>query len=304
MADPDQRSHARCACSTTRAGSPGRRISPAGSTCWYRASPDRQESPSCTATSSRLPARTGSNASVSCCWDRSTQGPGSVAGPIWPVRSTGFSAPVSTSGDPSARAGRSGGQRRWGPACSRSIARATRAGSSTAWPVTWPAGWRRRPVRRRTEERDRDSMYTAQGTLDRQEAIEQYGTMVRRVAHQMVARLPPNVDVDDLIQAGMIGLFDAMSRYVPAGGAQRSEEHTSELQSRENLVCRLLLEKKKKNKERSRSRRLGLMETPAQAELRRFAGSINDVAPRPDVPPPNRHRSGTRGLGGLAARPR
>src|SRR5690606_40028765 len=29
--------------------------------------------------------------------------------------------------------------------------------------------------------------------------------------------------------------------------ALRSEEHTSELQSRENLVCRLLLEKKKKN---------------------------------------------------------
>src|SRR5690606_41450711 len=29
------------------------------------------------------------------------------------------------------------------------------------------------------------------------------------------------------------------------GGAGRSEEHTSELQSRENLVCRLLLEKKK-----------------------------------------------------------
>src|SRR5690606_39968151 len=30
-------------------------------------------------------------------------------------------------------------------------------------------------------------------------------------------------------------------------GTLRSEEHTSELQSRENLVCRLLLEKKKKN---------------------------------------------------------
>src|SRR5690606_41765923 len=30
----------------------------------------------------------------------------------------------------------------------------------------------------------------------------------------------------------------------------RSEEHTSELQSRENLVCRLLLEKKKKNKKK------------------------------------------------------
>src|SRR5690606_41314689 len=30
-------------------------------------------------------------------------------------------------------------------------------------------------------------------------------------------------------------------------GVERSEEHTSELQSRENLVCRLLLEKKKSN---------------------------------------------------------
>src|SRR5690606_41747489 len=35
------------------------------------------------------------------------------------------------------------------------------------------------------------------------------------------------------------------------GGANRSEEHTSELQSRENLVCRLLLEKKKKKLDRS-----------------------------------------------------
>src|SRR5271165_7547698 len=33
-----------------------------------------------------------------------------------------------------------------------------------------------------------------------------------------------------------------------AACAARSEEHTSELQSRENLVCRLLLEKKKKKK--------------------------------------------------------
>src|SRR5436309_7593996 len=32
----------------------------------------------------------------------------------------------------------------------------------------------------------------------------------------------------------------------PGGHPLRSEEHTSELQSRENLVCRLLLEKKKK----------------------------------------------------------
>src|SRR2546427_4606931 len=35
-----------------------------------------------------------------------------------------------------------------------------------------------------------------------------------------------------------------------ATGGTRSEEHTSELQSQSNLVCRLLLEKKKKNTER------------------------------------------------------
>src|SRR5690606_40672102 len=37
---------------------------------------------------------------------------------------------------------------------------------------------------------------------------------------------------------------------VPAHVIGRSEEHTSELQSRENLVCRLLLEKKKKTKKK------------------------------------------------------
>src|SRR3712207_9280412 len=36
-------------------------------------------------------------------------------------------------------------------------------------------------------------------------------------------------------------------RIVSAYAAERSEEHTSELQSRQYLVCRLLLEKKKKN---------------------------------------------------------
>src|SRR3954466_16435215 len=44
---------------------------------------------------------------------------------------------------------------------------------------------------------------------------------------------------------------------IPSGrviAAQRSEEHTSELQSHDNLVCRLLLEKKTKEKPRSPTR--------------------------------------------------
>src|SRR5690606_42147398 len=41
-----------------------------------------------------------------------------------------------------------------------------------------------------------------------------------------------------------------------ATATRRSEEHTSELQSRENLVCRLLLEKKKKNTQKESRRHL------------------------------------------------
>src|SRR5688572_31785318 len=41
-----------------------------------------------------------------------------------------------------------------------------------------------------------------------------------------------------------------------ARGDQRSEEHTSELQSQSNLVCRLLLEKKKEQPEDRRDRSL------------------------------------------------
>src|SRR2546426_4810136 len=46
------------------------------------------------------------------------------------------------------------------------------------------------------------------------------------------------------------GLFSTFCSYYPRQGTEcreRSEEHTSELQSPCNLVCRLLLEKKKKN---------------------------------------------------------
>src|SRR2546430_7383398 len=40
---------------------------------------------------------------------------------------------------------------------------------------------------------------------------------------------------------------DSLDRLASPEGLLRSEEHTSELQSQSNLVCRLLLEKKKKN---------------------------------------------------------
>lgn len=63
-------------------------------------------------------------------------------------------------------------------------------------------------------------MYTAQGTLDHEATLDRYGPMVRRIASQMIGRLPANVDFDDLVQAGIIGLFDAMSRFEGDRGAQ------------------------------------------------------------------------------------
>src|SRR5262245_64175210 len=46
------------------------------------------------------------------------------------------------------------------------------------------------------------------------------------------------------------GAYERMLKQVKQNWPYRSEEHTSELQSLRHLVCRLLLEKKKKNKEK------------------------------------------------------
>ena len=63
-------------------------------------------------------------------------------------------------------------------------------------------------------------MYTAKGHLDREHMIRQYVPLVRRLAHHMIAKLPPNIELDDLIQVGMIGLSEALTRYEVAQGVQ------------------------------------------------------------------------------------
>ena len=63
-------------------------------------------------------------------------------------------------------------------------------------------------------------MYTAKGQLDRDALFRQHLPLVRRIAHHMIAKLPPNVELDDLVQVGMIGLTDALSRYEAAQGVQ------------------------------------------------------------------------------------
>ena len=64
-------------------------------------------------------------------------------------------------------------------------------------------------------------MYTAKGQLhDSNNQLKQYSPLVRRLAHQMIAKLPANVELDDLIQVGMIGLNDALSRFDANQGVQ------------------------------------------------------------------------------------
>src|SRR5438270_7546917 len=56
--------------------------------------------------------------------------------------------------------------------------------------------------------------------------------------------------VDRVIEAASLdGIMQVASPVGREHDHRRSEEHTSELQSQSNLVCRLLLEKKKKNKQ-------------------------------------------------------
>src|SRR3546814_4428947 len=101
---------------------------------------------------------------------------------------------------------------------------------------------------------------TAPEPVDENALVRQHADLVKRIAHHLAARLPSSVDVDDLIQAGVIGLIEAARHYSGTRGAsfetyagirirgamldelrqtdwaprsvhRRSEEHTSELQS-------------------------------------------------------------------------
>lgn len=64
-------------------------------------------------------------------------------------------------------------------------------------------------------------MYTANGTKDQKDQLlNQHAVLVKKLAYQLKAKLPPSVELDDLIQAGMMGLLDAVNRYEDTHGAQ------------------------------------------------------------------------------------
>src|SRR5579863_6634313 len=57
------------------------------------------------------------------------------------------------------------------------------------------------------------------GPNEASELVTRHAELVKRIAYHLVGRLPPSVEVDDLMQAGMLGLLEAASNYAPNRGA-------------------------------------------------------------------------------------
>jgi RNA polymerase sigma factor for flagellar operon FliA len=49
--------------------------------------------------------------------------------------------------------------------------------------------------------------------------VSEHADLVKKIAHNLAARLPPSVDVGDLVQAGMIGLMEASGQFEAGHGA-------------------------------------------------------------------------------------
>jgi RNA polymerase sigma factor for flagellar operon FliA len=61
--------------------------------------------------------------------------------------------------------------------------------------------------------------YSKKATLTVDAIVQQYGFLVKKIAYHLLARLPSHVEVDDLLQAGMMGLIEAYKRFESTKGA-------------------------------------------------------------------------------------
>ena len=50
----------------------------------------------------------------------------------------------------------------------------------------------------------------------RHQLIMDYASLIRFIAQRIAVRLPPNIDIDDLVSSGIIGLMDAIDKYDPS----------------------------------------------------------------------------------------
>jgi RNA polymerase sigma factor for flagellar operon FliA len=62
-------------------------------------------------------------------------------------------------------------------------------------------------------------MYSEVQTASMNDIVLQYAPLVKRIAHHLLLRMPSSVQVDDLVQSGMIGLLEAARKYDLSKGA-------------------------------------------------------------------------------------
>lgn len=63
------------------------------------------------------------------------------------------------------------------------------------------------------------AMYAEVQQESNEDRVIKHAPLVKRIAYHLMGRLPSSVQVDDLIQAGMIGLLEASRQYDPSHGA-------------------------------------------------------------------------------------
>ncbi len=66
---------------------------------------------------------------------------------------------------------------------------------------------------------NRFAMYSDESAPPLEALVEQHTPLVKRIAHHLLVRLPASVAVEDLYQAGLIGLLDAIKRFDSSKGA-------------------------------------------------------------------------------------
>ncbi|MDQ8031401.1 MAG: RNA polymerase sigma factor FliA [Bordetella sp.] len=112
-----------------------------------------------------------------------------------------------------------------------------------------------------------------------EDSLVQYAPLVRKLALQLLARLPASVQLDDLIQAGMIGLLDAVRRYQESPDAQFETYATSrirgamldELRSQDWLP-RSVRSKSRKIENAIQRKEQQLMRSPTETEIAQELG--------------------------------
>ena len=63
------------------------------------------------------------------------------------------------------------------------------------------------------------AMYVTNPDSQQEDLVTKHAALVKRIAYHLMSRLPPSVQADDLIQAGMIGLLEASRNYDASQGA-------------------------------------------------------------------------------------